>query len=256
MNADCLANILNFMPASKVVRLTKETAIERFPTKLVLTGTNQIDQFNRWCRTFDTSRLEEVHIDVPMKEFTIGRNFLIGSVPPSVKRLTIHDDNFSMMVIPPTVEVLMIEKSQERHIVLPDGIKTLILGKAFHGTIRIFPATLETLVIHCWDYPFGFDANSPDRLRNIPDTVHTIEIGEAAPVVVGKWPANIQKIILPKIHWGVHAWLEHDHAEIPDVEVIHKSSDDLPLLVQQYNDPVQQWWSDEDELEWEQDYDY
>ncbi len=261
MNNDCLANICNFMETSQVVKLTKDMAIERFPKKLALTSVAQIDEFNRWCEKFDTTRLEKVHINIPMREFAAARGLEIGAVPPSVKHLTIEDDNFSVLVVPPTVEVLVIEKSQQRHINLPDGIRKLVLGKDFCGSIRTFPANLEELTVLGWDQPWGFDAGTPHILRNIPDTVHTIEIGEAAPVLVGNWPASLEAVVLPKMHWGVQVWLERSHAPIPEeVEVEIKEASPFPppgRLLRAVADP---WW--DDELEgmspddrWDEDWD-
>jgi hypothetical protein len=267
MNNDCLATIYNFMQTSQVVKLSKDSAVERFPKKLALTSVTQIDEFNRWCGKFDTSRLEEVLINIPMREFTAARGLHIGVVPPSVKHLTIHDDNFSVLEVSSTVEVLVIERSQQRHINLPDGIRKLVLGKGFCGSIRTFPANLEELTILNWDQPWGFDASTPHKLTNIPDTVHTIEIGEAAPVLVGKWPASLEVVVLPKMHWGVSAWIDRSHLPIPD-GVLLEIKEPTPLapvgaLARQYADP---WWEDElerlspavvwddERFEWETDY--
>ena len=260
-NSDCLANIYDFLETSQVVKLSKDTASERFPKKLTLTSVDQINQFNRWCEKFDTSRLEEVLFNISTREFAAARGFPIGAVPPSVKHLTIQDDNFSMLAVPPTVEVLVIKSSQQRHIDLPNGIRKLVLGGCFNGSIRTFPSTLEELTILGWDQPWGLDTAFPRRLQHIPETVHTIEIGESAPVVVWRWPVGVQKVVLPKLHWAVAVWLDHDHAPIPEeVEVEIRSNTHLQLE-RQCEDP---WDEPEqlsptvidpaDMLEWEPDY--
>jgi len=231
MNNDCLANIYSFMETSQVVRMSKGAATERFPSKVELASISDVDQFNRWCEKFDTRRLQEVTFSIPTREFAAARGYPIGSVPPSVKRLTIRDDNFSVLAVPPTVEELVIERSQQRHIDLPNGIRRLVLGLGFNGSIRTFPATLEELTVRSWDQPWGLDASFPHRLQNIPETVHTIEIGEAAPVVVWRWPAGVQRVVLPQLHWGVTAWLNHDHAPFPEgIEVVIKASVPEPLV--------------------------
>jgi hypothetical protein len=220
MNTDCLNNIYAFMQTSQAVKVTKESAVKRFPKKIVLDDYTQIDQFNSWVGKFDTSRLEEVVIKTT--DSFSKRNTLIGMVPPSVKFLTVKDINFSRLAVPPTVEVLVLANFQERHIDLPNGIKKLVLGKGFRGTIRTFPANLEELEIHCWDYPWGFDAHMPNRLHNIPDTVRRIVIGEYAPVVITRWPAMLEHITAPLVHRGVMEWLPHlrNHAPVPEnVEV-------------------------------------
>ncbi len=251
MNNDCLANIYNFMETSQVVRMSKGAATERFPTKVELASISDVDQFNRWCEKFDTRRLQEVTFSIPTREFAAARGYPIGSVPPSVKRLTIRDDNFSVLAVPPTVEELVIERSQQRHIDLPNGIRRLVLGLGFNGSIRTFPATLEELTVRSWDQPWGLDASFPQRLQNIPETVHTIEIGEAAPVVVWRWPAGVQRVVLPQLHWGVAAWLERDHAPIPEgVEVEIQELSPFPppaVLTRQYADP---WWGEGEPPEW------
>jgi hypothetical protein len=262
MNTDCFSIICDFMPPSEVVKLSKGYAVEHFPKKLSLTSVAHVEQFNRWHNTFDTSRLEEVCIEYPMQEFGRGRGVLIGDVPPSVKRLTVRDDNFSVLAVPSTVEELVIESSFQHNIDLPEGIRSLELGLGFSGSIRTFPATLEKLTIKSWSYPWGFDSSFPVRLRNIPDTVHTIEIGEAASLVVWRWPTGVQKVVLPVLHWGVNAWLERNHAPIPEgVEVEFKENSPFPShgpLIRQNADPWDgdfesdvEWWSDEDRLEWE-----
>jgi hypothetical protein len=247
MNNDCLATIYNFMETPEVVKLSKGSAVERFPTKLTLASIDQVQQFNSWCGKFNTSRLEEVRIEIPRQQYGAGRGFQFGTVPRSVKKLTIFDDNFSVMTVPPTVEELVIERSCQRHIDLPNGIRFLELGDGFDGSIRTFPATLERLIIRGWGQPWGFDSNAPWRLRNIPDTVRVIEIGESVPVLIKRWPSSIQTVILPEYHLGVMEWLDRDHATIPeDVEVDMKAN--VPVwtpapLARQYADP---WWGEGD----------
>ncbi len=238
------------METSQVVKMSKSTATKRFPKKVELASNADAAQFNKWCGMFDTSRLEEVIISIPTWD---RRGFSIGEVPPSVKKLTIRDDNLSILTISPTVEVLVIEQSQQRHIDLPDGIRRLVLGSGFIGSIKTFPSTLEELTILNWNQPWGFDASFPHRLQNIPDTVHTLEIGEAAPVVVWRWPTGVQKIILPQSHWGVSDWLNRDHAPMPDAEVEYREMAPLPPLgplVRQYNEEYLEWETDE----WEDDF--
>ena len=257
MNSDCLANIYNFTQTSQVVKLSKDFAVERFPRKLALTSVFQINEFNLWCKKFDTSRLEEVIIKIPMRQFSTGRGFPIGAVPPSVKHLTIQDDNFSVLAVPRTVEVLVIEKSQQRHIDLPDGIRKLVLGQDFSGSIRTFPANLEELIVLGWDQPWGIDSSTPHKLRNIPETVRLIEIGESAPVLVGKWPASLEVVVLPKLHWGVGPWIERSHMPIPDGVFLEiKEPAPMEPLSGQYTDTFDEYADNgwDPRLEWETEY--
>jgi hypothetical protein len=250
MNSDCLSNIYGFIHASKALTLSKKSAADHFPRKVVLSGSEEIEQFSRMSRIFDTSRLEEVVIEVSVRDGYIA---MLGDVPRSVKRLTVRNDNHSRLAVPPTVEVLVIENSWQCHIDLPDGIKTLVLGKGFGGSIRTFPATLEELTIHGWNQPWGFASSTPVRLQNIPDTVRKIEIGAAAPVVVWRWPASVETVVLPKVHWGTSVWLEREHAELPEgVEVILEDDEALHPLVEV--EPEEWRWSDDEAPEGD-DYD-
>jgi hypothetical protein len=252
MNNDCITNICAFMRPLEAARLTKQTV--RVPTKIVLTGEEQIAQFSGWCEKLDTKMLREVTFDVPAKVYRPNEEkFVIGRVPSSVKRLVVRDHHFSRLVVPDTVEELVIEISSECHLDLPVGIKRLTLGVNFMGSIRTFPEGLEELKVLNWGLPM-FSASTPIRLSKIPNTVRMIEIGEDAPTLVTRWPANLEVLVLPENHRGVNAWLERAHAPIPDVDVIYKPT--VRHLLQRFDaDP---WWEDEDpipgELDaWEQD---
>ena len=242
MNSDCLTNIYDFINASKAMVLSKKSAADHFPKKVALSGFAQLDQFNRLARFVDTSRLEEVTIDIFVQDAYAAR---LGEVPPSVKHLTVRSENHSRLAIPPTVEVLILEKCWQSHIDLPNGIKTLVLGEGFGGSIRTFPETLEELTILSWEQPWGFASSTPRRIQNIPDSVRKIEIGAGAPVVVWRWPESVETVVLPENHWGVNVWLDHDHAEFPEgLEVTLKP--DVLEAVEEFVEPHEHWYDDDD----------
>ncbi len=244
MNSDCLTNICDFINASEALVLSKKSAADRFPKKVALSGFAQLDQFNRLARFVDTSRLEEVTINLFVQDAYAAR---LGEVPPSVKHLTVRSENYSRLAVPPTVEVLVLEKTWQAHIDLPNGIKTLVLGEGFSGSIRTFPETLEELTILGWEQPWGLDSTTPRRIQNIPDSVRKIEIGAAAPVVVWRWPESVESVVLPENHWGVHAWLDRNHAEFPEGLEVTLRPGVVLEAAEEVVDPHAHWYDDEDD---------
>jgi hypothetical protein len=214
MNADCISNITQFLGSKQARKINVRSAVESFPKKVSLRSFNDIRQFYTWCRSFDTSNLEEVEFSIFDMDWAATRFGVFGWVPPSVKvlRLSIYNTGFYQLPYY-TVEELYLDHC-DTDFQLPNSIRRLTLGKNFKGRIVAWPQQLEELTINGWISEYG---NDIIRLDQLPDSIHTMFLTWGTAVQVDRWPLGLKMLTHETCDDDMMAdWLGIVHATLPE----------------------------------------
>lgn len=216
MNSDCLSAVTQFLSTAEAVKINRDSAVKNFPKKIVLRSFREVDEFLRWCQSFDTSNLEEVAYQIYDMRLGAPRDRLIGWVPPGVKVLRVDVYNEAIYAeMPETVEELHLGRIDGCALRLPDHIKRVTLESKFDGTVVQWPAQLEDLVIKGWKS--DGDEDGAYAIDNLPEGLKTIHLDWGIAVEVKCWPASLAEITLveseeDRLSW----WLDVRHAEVPE----------------------------------------
>lgn len=213
MNNDCFSKVIQFIEPAKAMKINYNSVTQSFPKKIVLRNYEQVEQFVRWCETFDTMNLQEVDCRICYLTWRIPQNMVVGWVPFTVKKLSLTIYNYCTIDIPDTVEELYLDDCNYQEIRLPLSLKKLTLGKKFGGNIVYWPREIVELIIEGWVIN---EYQIPICLDELPDTIHTITLSWGTMVQFNRWPEQLKNLTLETCEDDmISQWLVIEHAPIP-----------------------------------------
>ena len=228
MNGDCVYAITQFMTAVETGRLSLKYNKDTFPTQIRLTTYAEVMEFYGWCELFDTSNLVEVTIRINRNHWweKEPENAIYGLVPPSVNilRISVHSDDSYISIRHPLDELYLNHSAVVSE--FPESVRKLTLESDFEGVIEEWPNGLEELDIQGWGTGNGYSIVS---ISNLPDTVHTINLGLRIPIEIHRWPESLRNLRIECYAENqIHQWLDIRHVPVPDgvtVETITSNTD-------------------------------
>lgn len=186
---DCVYTIGEYMEPKQAIKMNKNFVHRFFPRMIEINGLVQLRTFHRMRETFDTSRLEEVHIRIEWETQNIDN---VIRVPVGVRKVLLDVNRVIRIELPDTVEELTVVKyPYYQFLHLPDSIRKLTLGKNFNSIVSKWSENLEELQLDGWCSGNG---RTPVPINYLPASLKWITINNDLDIEFGEWPEGLEEV--------------------------------------------------------------